>query len=267
VPPLEKALSILTNHTPPPAELTAGTREFLSSLSFAERAVLHAHSPGTESLCFIVAVRWRLMAALATRPEGSITPDAAALDQLLAEIDGTLASLSQFSTADDPDLRQACDSARTAIARDVHQLIPTSSGPAAIQGADDVKRLRQALSAAAIFTKNNNQSGGLRIITRGKKGLVLAAVSLACIAGGVFSSMRTLWVEQLTPVPTLPDPPPGTELLGDPQSGTVILRSTDGNPLNGEALEHYRAQAAPKGVTLQRLGPNQALITADATAR
>jgi hypothetical protein len=268
VPPLDAALQVVTGRAPPPKEFEDGTRSFLSSLAFAERAALHAHSPtgGSESLCWIVAVRWRLMAALATRPRSSEVTDTAALDQLLAEIDGTLASLSQLRDTEDPDLREACDSARASIARDAHDLIPTSSGPGVVQGADDVKQMRKALAEAAKSSKER-PTGRFQAVTQGKKGKVFLALALAFFATGVVTTVRTLWPERPVPVPSLPDPPPNTEFLGERESGTVILHSTDGKPLDREALDRYRVEVEKDGATVQPLGPTQALITPTGSRR
>jgi hypothetical protein len=206
------------------------------------------------------------MAALATRPEPGEVADPAALDQLLAEIDGTLASLSQLRDTDDPDLQQACESARVSIARDVHKLIPTSSGRGVIEGADDVQQLRKALAVAAKSAKEPRPSR-LRAITQGRNGKIALALALVCIASGLVTAVRDLWPARPLPVPSLPAPPPNTEFLGDPESGTVILHSIDGKPLEREALNRYSVEAAKSGAAVQPLGPTQALITASGSAR
>jgi hypothetical protein len=270
VPPLEQALRVVTDRAPPPTELEAGTRQFLSSLAFAERAALHDLSPsgGSQSLCWIVAIRWRLMAALATRPQSGEVTDPAALDQLLAEIDGTLASLSQLRDSDDPDLQQACDAARVSIARDVHKLIPTSSGRGVIEGADDVQQLRKALAVAAnAKAAKEPRPSRLRAITQGRNGKVALALALVFMASGLVTAVRGLWSDRPVPVPSLPAPPPNSEFLGDPESGTVILHSTNGKPLDREALDRYSVEAAKSGAAVQPLGPTQALITASGSAR
>ncbi len=262
VPPLIVALEIVRGRCPPPPELEAATETFLRSLTFVESAALHAPQPSEEIdvLCASSATRWRVMAALAVRPAGEVAPDAAAFEELLHEVDGALASLGKLKERADIDLQEACDSARAALAKDVQKLLPSADGRAA--GADsktDLKQLRNALAAAA---KSEGRSAkGLRGIGQTKRMIAGAGLALLAVASIGFTATRLLAFEQPRPVPVLPEPPPNTEVLGNPESGTVILRSKDGKALAPETFEKFRAGATAAGARVQLLGPTQALVT------
>ncbi len=265
LPPPSIALKIVTGFVDPPPELRDATQSFLSSLTFAETAALHQSQPTGDiaSLCSIVASRWRLMSALALRPQGEVAPDAAALEQLLQEVDGTLASLGKLKNSDDPDIREACDAARAALAKDVHKLLPMPTGAAPAAGepsaSDDLKQLRSALAAAA---KSEKQAGkGLHSVTQSKKTMAILAVGLISMATGTYSVVKAVRHDQAPPVPALPEPPPNTEVVGNPESGTVIVRSTNGKPIEHEALQQFKIRAANSGANVQMIGPTQALVT------
>ncbi len=200
------------------------------------------------------------MAALALRPRGEVAPDQPAFEELLRQIDETLANLGKLKEGDDPDLRQACDAARAALAKDVQKLLPGVVG--AMPGGEakeDLKQLRSALAAAA---KSELRSGkGLRSKLRQTKTIIAAALVLLAIASGIFSLTKLLAFDQARPVPALPQLPPNTEVLGNPESGTVIVRSTNGKPLEGEAFEKFKARSADLGAHVQELGPTQVLVT------
>jgi|GEM_PF-3198686 len=263
LPPMSVAIDIVTGRREPPAALQAGTKTLLSSLSFAERAALHQPHPSDvgEPLRAIVATRWRLMGALTLRPSVETVPDPAAFEELLREVDEQLACLGKLKQSNDSDVREACEGARNALAKDVQKLLPTSSGPsaAAKSATDDLKQLRKALAAAAT---NDRKSGtGFSSVTQSKKAMVALAASIASMAMGAFTIVKALHEELPPPVPTLPAPPPNTELIGNPESGTVIVRSTDGKPIDPEALRNFMARAGSSGANVQSIGPTQALVT------
>jgi hypothetical protein len=260
---MAEALEIVTGRLQTPSELQQATSAFLSSLSFAETAALHESAPAGEAdaLCSIVASRWRLMSALSLRPSGEFTPDAEALEQLLQEVDGTLAALAGLKGSEDPDVQEASEAARKALAKDVHRLLPTTSGPG--PGGDaagaDLKQLRSALAAAARAEQKSGK--GLRSVPRTKKAMVVFALGLLSIASAGFSAFRVLREDRLPEVPVLPQIPPNTQMMGDPKSGTVILRSTNGQPIDRQALEKFKGSVDGNGATVQLLGPTQALVT------
>ncbi len=268
LPPMSVAIDIVTGRREPPPALQAGTKTLLSSLSFVERAALHQPHPSEdgESLRAIVATRWRLMGALTLRPSVETVPDPAAFEQLLKEVDEQLACLGKLKQSDDSDVRDACDGARNALAKDVQKLLPTSASPsssAAKSATDDLKQLRKALAAA---TKTDRKSGkGFSSVTQSKKAMVVLAASIVSMAVGAFTIVKALHEELPPPVPALPAPPPNTELIGNPESGTVIVRSTDGNPIDEEALRNFKARAASSGANVQTIGPTQALVTSART--
>lgn len=255
------AVDIVTGRREPPPALSAGTKALLSSLSFSERAALHQPHPSEDgdALRAIVATRWRLMGALTLRPSVETVPDPAAFEELLREADEQLAWLGKLKQSDDLDLREACDGARNALAKDVQKLLPTSSGPssAAKSATDDLKQLRKALAAAA--TNERKTGKGFSSVAQSKKAMVALAASIASLAMGAFTIVKALHEELPPPVPVLPAPPPNTELIGNPESGTVIVRSTDGKPIDPEALRNFTARA--NGATVQTIGPTQALVT------
>ena len=255
-------MRVVTGVEPPPAELRESTGALLHSLSFVETAALHEPKPSEEATALrrIVAVRWRLMSALELRPDGNDKPDQAALDQLLAEIDGALASINKLKQSEDMDLRETCDAVRSWLAKGVHKLIPTSTGALALGSAtDEVKQLRNVLAAAS--KAERGAPSVLRAARGNKRALAIIAVGIVATASGAYTALKTLREEQLPPVPTLPDPPPNTEVLGDAASGTVILRATDGKPIDAEALRHFKSQAIQGGAAVQNLSPTQVLIT------
>jgi hypothetical protein len=257
------AIDIVTGRRAPPPALQGGTQTLLSSLSFAERAALHQPHPSEdgEALRALVATRWRLMGALTLRPSVETIPDPAAFEELLREVDEQLAGLSKLKESDDPDARAACDGARNALAKDVQKLLPTSTGAnSAVKSAtDDLKQLRQALAAAS---KTDRRSGkGLNSVTQSKKAIILLAASIVSMAMGGFTIAKALHEELPPAVPALPEPPPNTELVGNPESGTVIVRSTNGKPIDEEALRKFKARAGTSGANVQTIGPTQALVT------
>jgi len=262
VPPLIVALEIVRGRCPLPPELKAATETFLRSLTFVESAALHAAQSSEELdvLCASSATRWRVMAALASRPAGEVAPDAAAFEELMHEVDGALANLGKLKERGDADLQEACDSARAALAKDVQKLLPSVDGHAAgDESKADLKQLRNALAAAA--KSEQRQGKGLRRIGGTKRTIATAALALVAVASVGFTAMRFNVFEQARPVPTLPQPPPDTEVLGNPESGTVILRSKDGKPFQPDAFERFRASATVAGARVQLLGPTQALVT------
>ena len=269
LPPFNIALKIARGYVEPPPDLREATAAFMSSLTFAESAALHDLNPtgDAETLCSIVASRWRLMSALELRPEGDVTPDAAALEELLAEVDGTLARLRTLAENEDPDIREACDSAKSALAKDVQQLLQTAtdSGPATFSPTDDLNQLRTALAAAV--KSEGRAAKGRSSVTKSKKTIAIMAVAIIAMAGGTYTIVKALHYDQPPPVPALPQPPADTELVGDPQSGTVIVRSTNGKPIDREALEKFKARAGDSGASVRMLGPNQALVTSTSSAK
>ncbi len=262
IPPLIVALEIVRGRCPAPPELETATEAFGRSLTFVESAALHAPEASEEIdvLCASSATRWRVMAALAVRPAGEVAPNAAAFEELLHEVDGALASLGKLKEHADADLQQACDSARAALAKDVQKLLPSADERAAgVDSKADLKQLRSALAAAA---KSEQRSGkGLRGIGQTKRTIAAAGLVLVTVASVGFAATRLLLFEQPRPVPVLPQPPANTEVLGNPESGTVILRSKDGKPLEPETFEKFRAGATAAGARVQLLGPTQALVT------
>jgi hypothetical protein len=263
LPPMSVATDIVTGRREPPPALQAGTKTLLSSLSFVERAALHQPHPSEdgESLRAIVATRWRLMGALTRRPSVETVPDPAAFEELLREVDERLACLGKLKQSDDPDVREACDGARNALAKDVQKLLPTSTSQSstAKSATDDLKQLRKALAAA---TKTDRHSGkGFSSVTQSKKATVVLAASIVSMAVGAFTIVKALHEELPPPVPALPQPPPNTELIGNPESGTVIVRSTNGQPIDEEALRSFKTRAASSGANVQTIGPTQALVT------
>ena len=262
LPPLPVAIDIVTGRREPPSALQAGTKTLLSLLSFAERAALHQPHPSEdgESLRAIVATRWRLMGALTLRPSVESVPDPAAFEELLREVDEQLAGIGKLKQSDDPDVREACDGARNALAKDVQKLLPTSSGPSTANSAtEDLKQLRKALAAAA--TTDRKPGKGFSSVTQSKKAMVVLAASIVSMAVGAFTIVKALHEELPPPVPALPAPPPNTELIGNPESGTVIVRSTNGQPIDEEALRNFKTRAASSGANVQAIGPTQALVT------
>ncbi len=262
LPPLPVAIDIVTGRREPPSALQAGTKTLLSLLSFAERAALHQPHPSEdgESLRTIVATRWRLMGALTLRPSVESVPDPAAFEELLREVDEQLAGIGKLKQSDDPDVREACDGARNALAKDVQKLLPTSSGPSTANSAtEDLKQLRKALAAAA--TTDRKPGKGFSSVTQSKKAMVVLAASIVSMAMGAFTIVKALHEELPPPVPALPAPPPNTELIGNPESGTVIVRSTNGQPIDEEALRNFKTRAASSGANVQAIGPTQALVT------
>jgi hypothetical protein len=269
LPPINIALKIVRGYVEPPAELREPTAGFMSSLTFAESAALHDLNPtgDAETLCSIVASRWRLMSALELRPEGNVTPDAMALEELLTEIDGTLARLRTLAQNEDPDIREACDSAKAALAKDVQRLLPTSTGagPATYSPTDDLNQLRTALAAA---TKSERQATKARSsVARSKKTMAIMAAGIISMASGTYTMVKAFHYDQPPPVPELPQPPADTEVLGNPGSGTVIVRSTNGKPIDREALEKFKARAGDSGASVQMLGPTQALVTSSSSPK
>jgi hypothetical protein len=123
----------------------------------------------------------------------------------------------------------------------------------------DLKQLRNALAAAAKSEKR--QAKGVRGSGQTKRTIAAAALALVSVASIGFAATRFLSFEAPRPVPALPQPPPNTEVLGNPESGTVILRSTDGKPLEPVTFERFRASATAAGARVQLLGPTQALVT------
>jgi len=262
LPPLPVAIDIVTGRREPPSALQAGTKTLLSLLSFAERAALHQPHPSEdgESLRTIVATRWRLMGALTLRPSVESVPDPAAFEELLREVDEQLAGIGKLKQSDDPDVREACDGARNALAKDVQKLLPTSSGPSTANSAtEDLKQLRKALAAAA--TTDRKPGKGFSSVTQSKKAMVVLAASIVSMAMGAFTIVKALHEELPPPVPALPAPPPNTELIGNPESGTVIVRSTNGQPIDEEALRNFKTRAGSSGANVQTIGPTQALVT------
>ncbi|HXN42118.1 MAG TPA: hypothetical protein VN918_10045 [Myxococcaceae bacterium] len=261
--PLPIAIDIVTGRREPPSPLRAGTETLLSSLSFAERAALHQPHPSEdgEALRAIVATRWRLMGALTLRPSVESVPDPAAFEELLREVDEQLAGIGKLTQSDDPDVREACERARNALAKDVQKLLPTSSGPSSTgaSATDDLKQLRKALAAAA--TTDGKSGKGFSSVTQSKKAMVVLAASIVSMAMGAFTIVKALHEELPPPVPALPAPPPNTELIGNPESGTVIVRSTNGQPIDEEALRSFKTRAASSGANVQTIGPTQALVT------
>jgi hypothetical protein len=262
IPSLEQAMRVVTGVEPPPAELRESTGALLPSLSFVETAALHEQKPSEEATAVrrIVAVRWRLMSALELRPDGNDKPDQVALDQLLMEIDGALASINELKRSEDADLRETCDAVRSWLARGVHKLLPTSTGALALGSVTvEVKQLRNVLAAAS--KAERGAPSALRAARGNKKALAIIAAGIIASASGAYTALKALREEQLPPVPTLPDPPPNTEVLGDAASGTVILRATNGKPIDAEALRHFKSQAIQGGAAVQNLSPTQVLIT------
>src|SRR6266851_4095906 len=241
-----------TPDIPPPAEVGPS----------GWRAALHQPHPSEdgESLRTIVATRWRLMGALTLRPSVESVPDPAAFEELLREVDEQLAGIGKLKQSDDPDVREACDGARNALAKDVQKLLPTSSGPSTANSAtEDLKQLRKALAAAA--TTDRKPGKGFSSVTQSKKAMVVLAASIVSMAMGAFTIVKALHEELPPPVPALPAPPPNTELIGNPESGTVIVRSTNGQPIDEEALRNFKTRAASSGANVQAIGPTQALVT------
>src|SRR5260370_28785629 len=261
--PLPVAIDIVTGRRAPPHALQVGTQTLLSSLSFAERAALHQPHPSEdgESLRAIVATRWRLMGALTLRPSAETVPDPAAFEELLRQVDEQLACLGKLKQSDDSDVREACDGARNALAKDVQKLLPTSSSPSstAKSATDDLKQLRKALAAAA--TTDQRSGKGFSSVTQSKKAMVVLAASVASMAMGAFTIVQAFHDEVPPPVPALPAPPPNTELIGNPESGTVIVRSTNSQPIDEEALRNFKTRAGSTGATGPSLGPTQELVT------
>src|SRR6202012_2119914 len=118
VPPLEMVGPMLEGRSEVPFELQEPTQRFLSSLSFGERAALHEAAADGPSMARVVQTRWRVMAALVTRPMSAET-DAAALDVLYAELDEALVALTQLATSEDDDIRLSCAAARKSLANAV----------------------------------------------------------------------------------------------------------------------------------------------------
>ena len=263
IPPLDQGMRVVTGAQPPPPELREATGAFLGSLSFVETAALHEAAPNEEAAALrkVVAVHWRLMSALELRPEGNDTPDAPALDQLLAEIDDALATIHKLKQSDDADVREACDATRSALAKGVHKLLPTTSAGLAIDSAtDEVKQLRSVLAAASKAERSKSASP-LRAAKNNKKALAIIAVGIIATASGAYTTVKALHEEQLPPVPSLPEPPPNTEVLGNAASGTVIVRSTNGKPIDAEALQRFKNLAIQNGAAVQNLSPTQVLVT------
>jgi hypothetical protein len=266
VPELAEAILLLKGEAAPPAALKAVTEQLAASLSFQERAALFEAEPsaGSTVLVQVAATRWRIAAALALRPTNGEPPDSGALDQLIGDIDTTLAQLGELGQTDDEELRAACEAARKSLARGIGQLLPTTSAESA-KSVDAIERARrseveQTLAKASSTVRVKQDFGPSGPKGRGKRiaALICGVVATGLLAFAAFS----LIPESEKSVPTLPLPPPGTELLGNPRAGSVILSSTDGKPLSREAVEKFTAEARAAGAEVQPLGPTQLLLKA-----
>lgn len=272
VPSVSEALKILTYQVAAPQPYFALTGRFLAKLSFAERAALYEPSQKASATTFgeVVAIRWRLVCAAETKPGKGHAVDNAAIDQMCGEIDCALAAIGELARTDDPELAEACQITRKALLGAVHLLVPTAPAelPAGTGDTEESQKLfREAVAEAAlapeepeVFEPPIRRPARWRIAVAG----TVLAVGLASLGLTLRTAVRE---EKPVPVPDLPATPPGSVIVGAPESGTVFLQAVDGRPLDPEGLETFTVKAQAQGAHVKKLGPHQALITPAKKAR
>jgi hypothetical protein len=231
-------------------ELVEPTRKFLAALSRAETDALWDDSgaaPHLHALRQGVLTRWRLETALSLKPEPGAAVDVAAMEELLAEVDGVLGQLAAPEDADG-DLKAGFASARGALAR---QAVTLSEYARAVGEA------AAKVAAAAAQTKYKHVarmvSMGARQPSARKPRLVYVLFGVVLLGTGGFH----LWRYQLER--TSPPPPPPvagvpTGMTGgtDPRTGVTVIR---GKPGSAELEKMYK-QAEAAGKVLRQIGPD-----------
>ncbi len=268
VPTLVEGLRIIKGEDAPPAALIQLTEKLVSSLTFEERAALFEAEPysavGT-LLCQVAATRWRIAAALKMRPTNDEPPAEGALDLLISDIDTVLQKLGELcqSSSADTDLQATCEAARASLARGISHLLPTTSAEGATS-AEAIERSQRKETeqtlAQAIASSRKEPAGPASKKERTKR---IIAICAAVFALGPFSFFAARLIpEHERAVPQLPPAPPGTLLLGDPSTGSVILSSANGQPLDRATVVQFTADARAAGADVKELGPTQLLMRA-----
>lgn len=264
IPALDVAYRVLTSSEAPPELLKDSTERYLSTLALEERSALvdPTSSKTAAALCKLAVLRWRLFSAASVQPKPGTPLHPEALNELFQQAEDALGLVGMLEVDADEDVRTVGQSARKEVARLVGLLLTVTDVPTAPVGTAD-KRDKEALAQAMKKAASMKAA-----ITKGKAGrspvvqkvkLVLAVLmTLGGAIGIAYSFTTTLVEEKPIPAPELGPLPPGTEMVGNPASGNVIVRSTNGKPLSSEAVEALRQKA--KAGTFQRLGPTQVLI-------
>ena len=273
IPPTNLAREIVEGRGLPDAGLREASEQFSGDLTAAERASLSETWPAGVANQFrsVLTAQWRLTMALKTRPERGAT-DEGGLDQLFAEADDALAVLAELSQSVMPEVKAACASARVNVARLVQELLPTSDARAIaadVAAGEASKKQRQdrlAAAAAPVVTIDKTpakeQSTWVKKLgTRGAVGL--AAVSLVATVVTLWSNFAPPKVE---PVPSLPALPENCTVLGNPESGQVIVQRIDQKPFAPEAVEEFVKRANARGIRVSRMVPTQLLLSTEKSA-
>ena len=251
VPKREAMLGFLNDPKTAPEPFRSIASRLLSTLQFPERAAVYTSSPSADEALVqkMVVTRFRLTAAVETRAPGS-APDAASLDELVQEVDDALAAVKQLgTTTEDPELKEVCESSRTVFAKGVQELLPVAA-----EAHQRIAFTPPPKPAVRIT------SSGLPAVqpavgrTKILVGLLVGSLLIAGAAGFLLSGGPK-------PLPELPPLPPNTEVFGDPSTGAVAVHSTDGKPIDPQAMARFRDEALQKGALVQEASPSMFTVT------
>jgi len=266
VPSVAHALPIINREALAPAELLTASEQFLNGLSVEEKSAFQGRWPAELSNRFraTLATQWRLAMAIRSRPPGA-EANSAALDQLFAEADEALATVNELSESLVPEVRAGCAHAKVSLARLVQELLPTSDAAAIaadLAASEQTKRQTQPVAPAPVAAvvaekKPTTERFGFLKRLGPKAAMGFASVSLVM---ALITAYSVLAPPKVIPLPSLPTLPAGTTVLGNAESGQVIVQRTNNQPFDAETVDAVRKSAEGKGIRVVQLGPTQLMI-------
>jgi hypothetical protein len=263
VPNLEQATGIITGESEPSPELRGVTRQLIKSLAGPQRQALM--DEGTVEfgtlLKRVVAIRWRVAAAIALKEFSKGEVDAAQVDLLFNEVDSAIAEVSAALTNAAATSQEALSAVRGDLARDAVTLSEALQKIAAEDSAaSDLPKY--ARKAQARLTKVFGEDEGPTISTNQKISLGLAGVLL--LASVAYHAVIFLQPPVLRPSELAIQSPKGTKVSGTESVGAVV--GLDNRKISDADVEKMRAEAEKLGKVLYQVSPNQFMFALPETA-
>lgn len=235
-------------------------------LSQQERdAIAGASLPVDASAVHRAAVlRFRVALGLATAPqqpgEGA---DGAAVQALLAEIDGVLAELKALEEGAPEAARAGLDAIRSGLVSEaidlteaVQRLAPArvpEAAPAPVARKPAEKKGERAPNAELA------QFDGLKS-QRSARTKLLGVMVVAALAAAGYHLKERLTAKAPAERPTMAGAPSGSVAPTNSRSGTRVVTSLDGKPFEREQVERFRKEQAERGNDVVQVSPTTLVV-------
>jgi hypothetical protein len=196
----------------------------------------------------LAALRLRLALALETAPAPGAPYDLAAVQSLLAEVDGSLQELKAAAEAAAPEVQAVAEQIRNAVvgaAIDltdlVQRIVPAEVAPVA-----------PSLRGPAARVLSNRVEEAQDAPRRVGVGWIVA-LGLVAAAAGAFHGHKLLTRQPPTPPPGVVSAPGG--MVSVQERDLTLLVREPGKPIDPRQLESFKTQEEVKGRTVREVAP------------